>query len=77
MRDATLRYEDITKEIAGREKGVRVLVLQEGRFWPARALETQLEGVFEVHLEQTRNNKFILALDEMKQQGVRLFFSWF
>lgn len=56
---ATLREEDLTS-------GRKILILQEGRFWPATVSTTTLEGVYSVLVEKTRNNKaVIMARDDL------------
>ena len=62
--NATLSESDLINE-------QRILVLQEGRFWPAKLFTTQLDGVFNVVIEKTRNNKpIIMAQDDIIREAV-------
>ncbi len=63
--EATLRTSDLVD-------GLHILVLQEGRFWPAVVEFTALEGVFNVSIERSRHNKpIIMARDDILRDSVR------
>lgn len=52
--------------------GLRMLVLQEGRFWPAKLIETALDGVYSVDIERTRRAQpVIMARDDILRDAVR------
>ena len=50
--------------------GLRILMLQEGRFWPARIGTTQLPDVYEVRLENQRGKGEILPRDDILSEAV-------
>jgi len=66
--DATLLAEHLTNDL----HGLHILILQEGRFWPAKVDNTQLEGVFTVVIERARQSKpIIMARDDILRDSVR------
>jgi len=53
--------------------GLPILILQEGRFWPAKVDNTQLEGVFTVVIERARQSKpIIMARDDILRDSVNI-----
>ena len=65
-RTATLQESDL-------KDGLKMLTLQEGRFWPARLNSTPLPDIFGVVVEGQRGNRpNIMARDDILNQAVRL-----
>ena len=68
LRSAILSDSDLTD-------GLRILILQEGRFWPARLNSTQLPDVYGVVVEKQRGNRpLILPRDDLLKEAVNVFF---
>ena len=68
LRSAILSDSDLTD-------GLRILILQEGRFWPARLNSTQLPDVYGVVVEKQRGNRpLILPRDDLLKEAVSGFF---
>jgi hypothetical protein len=64
LRSAILSDSDLTD-------GLRILILQEGRFWPARLNSTQLPDVYGVVVEKQRGNRpLILPRDDLLKEAV-------
>ena len=52
--------------------GLKLLILQEGRFWPARLNSTQLPDVYGIVMEKQRGNRpQILPRDDILKEAVR------
>ena len=63
-RTATLEENDM-------KDGLKILTLQEGRFWPARLNSTPLPDIFGVVVEGQRGNRpNIMARDDILNQAV-------
>ena len=55
--------------------GLKLLILQEGRFWPARLNSTQLPDVYGIVMEKQRGNRpQILPRDDILKEAVRFLF---
>ena len=68
LRSAILTESDLTD-------GLRILILQEGRFWPARLNSTQLPDVYGVVVEKQRGNRpLILPRDDILKEAVSFCF---
>jgi len=66
LRSASLKDTDLTD-------GLRILILQEGRFWPARLNSTQLPDVYGVVVEKQRGNRpLILPRDDLLKEAVSI-----
>ena len=51
--------------------GLKLLILQEGRFWPARLNSTQLPDVYGIVMEKQRGNRpQILPRDDILKEAV-------
>ena len=67
-RTATLMESDL-------KDGLKILSLQEGRFWPSRLNSTALPGIFGVVVEGQRGSRpNILTMDEILNQAVSTFY---
>ena len=67
LRSASLKVTDLTD-------GLRILILQDGRFWPARLNSTQLPDVYGVVVEKQRGNRpLILPRDDLLKEAVSIF----
>ena len=65
LRDARLMENDL-------RDGLKLLILQEGRFWPARLNSTQLPDVYGIVMEKQRGNRpQILPRDDILKEAVR------
>ena len=52
--------------------GLRMLILQEGKFWPARLNSTKLPDVYGVVMDRQRGNRpIILPRDDILKEAVR------
>lgn len=52
--------------------GLKLLILQEGRFWPSRLNSTQLPDVYGIVMEKQRGNRpQILPRDDILKEAVR------
>ena len=64
LRSVSLKDSDLTD-------GLRILILQEGRFWPARLNSTQLPDVYGIVVEKQRGNRpLILPRDDILKEAV-------
>jgi hypothetical protein len=64
LRDARLNENDLSD-------GLKLLILQEGRFWPARLNSTQLPDVYGIVMEKQRGNRpQILPRDDILREAV-------
>ncbi len=71
LRSAILSDSDLTD-------GLRILILQEGRFWPARLNSTQLPDVYGVVVEKQRGNRpLILPRDDLLKEAVSVIIQYF
>ena len=69
LRDAKLSEGDLSD-------GLRLLILQEGRFWPAWLHSTQLPDVYGIVMEKQRGNRpQILPRDDILREAVSFFSS--
>ena len=67
LRNARLTEHDLSD-------GLKLLVLQEGRFWPAALNSTPLPDVYGIVMEKQRGNRpQIQPRDDILDQGVRFF----
>ena len=67
LRDARLMENDL-------RDGLKLLILQEGRFWPSRLNSTQLPDVYGIVMEKQRGNRpQILPRDDILKEAVRLY----
>ena len=65
-RTSTLQENDL-------KDGLKMLTLQEGRFWPARLNSTPLPDIFGVVVEGQRGNRpNIMARDDILNQAVSI-----
>ena len=65
LRSAQLQGGDL-------KDGLRMLILQEGKFWPARLNSTKLPEVYGVTMERQRGNRpIILPRDDILKEAVR------
>ena len=65
LRSAQLQGGDL-------KDGLRMLILQEGKFWPARLNSTKLPDVYGVTMERQRGNRpIILPRDDILKEAVR------
>ena len=65
LRSAQLRASDL-------KDGLRILMLQEGKFWPARLNSTKLPDVYGVVMDRQRGNRpIILPRDDILNEAVR------
>ena len=68
LRNAKLTEHDL-------RDGLKLLILQDGRFWPASLHSTQLPDVYGLVMEKQRGNRpQIQPRDDILDQGVRLYF---
>ena len=66
LRSAQLQGGDL-------KDGLRMLILQEGKFWPARLNSTKLPDVYGVTMERQRGNRpIILPRDDILKEAVRV-----
>ena len=66
-RTARLTDEDL-------RDGLHIMILIEGRFWPASVTTTQLPDVYAVHVTKGRGNRpLILPRDDVLKDGVSFF----
>jgi hypothetical protein len=71
LRSAILTESDLTD-------GLRILILQEGRFWPARLNSTQLPDVYGVVVEKQRGNRPLhLPRDDILKEAVSFFATFY
>ena len=64
LRDARLTENDLND-------GLKLLILQEGRFWPAWLHSTQLPDVYGIVMEKQRGNRpQILPRDDILREAV-------
>ena len=64
LRSAQLQDSDL-------KDGLRMLILQEGRFWPARLNSTKLPDVYGVVMDRQRGNRpIILPRDDILKEAV-------
>ena len=64
LRSAQLQGDDL-------KDGLRMLILQEGKFWPARLNSTKLPDVYGVTMERQRGNRpIILPRDDILKEAV-------
>ena len=64
LRSAQLQGGDL-------KDGLRMLILQEGKFWPARLNSTKLPDVYGVTMERQRGNRpIILPRDDILKEAV-------
>ena len=55
--------------------GLRIMILSEGRFWPATVGTTQLPDVYAIHMAKSRGNRpMILPRDDVLKDAVRALF---
>ena len=67
LRNARLTEHDLSD-------GLKLLYLQEGRFWPASLNSTQLPDVYGIVMEKQRGNRpQILPRDDILREAVSLF----
>ena len=65
LRSAQLKPSDL-------KDGLRLLMLQEGKFWPARLNSTKLPDVYGVVMDRQRGNRpIILPRDDILKEAVR------
>ena len=65
LRSAQLQGGDL-------KDGLRMLILQEGKFWPARLNSTKLPDVYGVVIDRQRGNRpIILPRDDILKEAVR------
>ena len=68
-RTSTLQENDL-------KDGLKMLTLQEGRFWPARLNSTPLPDIFGVVVEGQRGNRpNIMARDDILNQAVSNYYN--
>ena len=68
LRNAKLTEHDL-------RDGLKLLILQDGRFWPASLHSTQLPDVYGLVMEKQRGNRpQIQPRDDILDQGVRFYF---
>ena len=71
LRNARLTEHDLSD-------GLKLLYLQEGRFWPASLNSTQLPDVYGIVMEKQRGNRpQILPRDDILREAVRFHISFF
>ena len=71
LRNARLTEHDLSD-------GLKLLYLQEGRFWPASLNSTQLPDVYGIVMEKQRGNRpQILPRDDILREAVRFPISFF
>ena len=64
LRSAQLSASDL-------KDGLRMLILQEGKFWPARLNSTKLPDVYGVVMDRQRGNRpIILPRDDILKEAV-------
>ena len=64
LRSAQLKPSDL-------KDGLRLLMLQEGKFWPARLNSTKLPDVYGVVMDRQRGNRpIILPRDDILKEAV-------
>ena len=69
LRNAKLTEHDL-------RDGLKLLILQDGRFWPASLHSTQLPDVYGLVMEKQRGNRpQILPRDDILREAVSLFSS--
>ena len=70
LRNAKLTEHDL-------RDGLKLLILQDGRFWPASLHSTQLPDVYGLVMEKQRGNRpQIQPRDDILDQGVRFFLNF-
>ena len=68
LRNAKLTEHDLSD-------GLKLLILQDGRFWPASLHSTQLPDVYGLVMEKQRGNRpQIQPRDDILDQGVRFYY---
>ena len=65
LRSAQLKASEL-------KDGLRMLILQDGKFWPARLNSTKLPDVYGVVIDRQRGNRpIILPRDDILKEAVR------
>ena len=68
-RTSTLKEHDL-------KDGLKILTLQDGRFWPSRLNSTPLPDIFDLKVEGQRGNRQnIMARDDILNQAVSIIFN--